>query len=308
MPNPVRRAFAWFYQQPTLLILTTMLCWAGNFIAARGVRADVPPITLAMLRWIGALIILLPFAWPHLKRDLPTILAHWRIMVLLSLFGVTGFNTLAYIGMQHTAAINGALLQSSQPVLIALVVLAVYREMPTLLQMVGVAISLIGVIYVVARGEPALLMALEFNRGDVWVLAAFASWAVYTALLRDQPPIHWQSLLAATFLLGALMLTPFWALELASGRSVNPTWAAAVAILYVTLFPALVAITCFNRAVKLVGANRVAPFFHLLPVLGSTLAILILGEHMELFHVVGFIVIMTGVAIASRHKVPGAAM
>ncbi|HSM19954.1 MAG TPA: DMT family transporter, partial [Hyphomicrobiales bacterium] len=126
MTDPVRRAFAWSYQQPMLLILTTMLCWAGNFIAARGVRADVPPITLAMIRWVGALLILLPFAWPYLKRDLPTILRRWRIMLVLSVIGISCFNTFAYIGLQYTVAMNAVLLQSAMPVLIALVVFVTY--------------------------------------------------------------------------------------------------------------------------------------------------------------------------------------
>lgn len=306
MMNPVRRAFVWLYQQPTLLALITMLCWAGNFIAARGVRADVPPVTLAVIRWTGALLILLPFAWPHLKRDWPTIRKHWRIMLVLSVFGITCFNTLAYIGLQYTVAMNALLLQSSLPVLIALIVFVGYRETPTLFQVVGVAVSLSGVVYVIVQGDFAVLRTLDLNRGDLWLLAAFLAWAIYTALLRERPPIHWLSFLAATFLAGTLVLFPFWVMELARGRSVNPSWAAAAAIFYVTLFPAVIAYTCFNRAVQLAGANRIAPFFHLVPVLGSVLAILILGERIELYHALGFALVMSGIAIASRRRVSDA--
>jgi drug/metabolite transporter (DMT)-like permease len=307
MTNPVRRAFIWTYQKPTLLILITMLCWAGNFIAARGVRADVPPITLAMIRWIGAFVILLPFAWPHLKRDLPTILRRWRIMLALSVIGITCFNTFAYIGLQYTVAMNAVLLQSSMPVMIALVVFATYREKPTLFQIIGVAVSLSGVVYVVVQGDLAVLLTLAINRGDLWIVAAMASWAVYTALLRERPQIHWLSFIAATFFLGSLVLSPFWAMEVASGRTVNPSWAAAAASFYMVLFPAVIAYICYNRAVHLAGANWVAPFFHLIPVLGSILAILILGERIQFYHALGFVLVMSGIAIASRRKVSDAA-
>jgi drug/metabolite transporter (DMT)-like permease len=306
MPNPVRRAFAWSYRQPTLLALVTMLCWAGNFIAARGVRADVPPITLAMIRWIGAFLVLLPFAWPHLKRDLPTILRHWRIMVLLSVIGISCFNTFAYIGLQYTVAMNAVLLQSSMPVLIALVVFATYRETPSLFQIIGVAVSLTGVIYVIVRGDPAVLLTLGFNRGDLWLVAAVFTWAAYTAWLREGPQMHWLSFLVATFFLGALALSPFWAMELASGRFVKPTWAAAAASFYMVLFPAVIAYICYNRAVQLAGANWVGPFFHLIPILGSVLAILILGESIRFYHALGFILVMSGIAIASWRKASGA--
>jgi len=307
MTDLVRRAFVWTYQQPVLLSLITMTCWAGNFIAARGAHTDVPPITLAVIRWAGAFLILLPFAWPYLKRDLPTILQHWRIMLVFSVFGITCFNTFAYIGLQYTVAMNALLLQSSLPVMIALFIFVIYREMPTLFQVIGVAVSLTGVLYVVVQGDFAVLKTLDLNRGDVWLLAAFAAWAIYTALLRARPPIHWLSFLAATFFLGLLILSPFWIMELMRGRTVNPSWAAVAATSYVVLFPSVIAYTCFNRAVQLAGANRVAPFFHLVPVLGSVLAILILGERIELYHIVGFALVMGGIGLASRRKVSDAA-
>lgn len=308
MTDPVRRAFAWSYQQPALLALITMLCWGGNFVAARGVHADVPPVTLSIIRWTGALIILLPFAWPYLKRDLPTLLAHWRMMLVLSVLGITCFNTFAYVGLQYTVAMNGVLLQSAMPVLIALIVFAAYREMPTLFQFIGVAMSLLGVIFVVVQGDLSVLLTLDVNRGDLWLLAAMIAWAGYTTLLRERPPVHWLSFTVATMVLGVLVLSPFWVLEMARGRSVNPSWAAAAASLYLILFPSVVAYICYNRAVQLAGANWVAPFFHLIPILGSVLAILILGERIELYHAVGFALVMGGIAIASRRKVPDAAL
>jgi len=229
------------------------------------------------------------------------------MMLALSVIGISCFNTFAYIGLQYTVAMNAVLLQSSMPVLIALAVFATYREIPTLFQIIGVAVSLSGVIYVVTQGDLSVLLTANFNRGDLWVLAAMASWGIYTAWLRESPQVHWLSFLVTTFFLGSLVLIPFWVWELAQGRTVNPSWAAAAASFYMVLFPAVIAYTCYNRAVHLAGANRVGPFFHLIPILGSILAILILGERIQFYHAIGFILVMSGIAIASRRKVSDAA-
>lgn len=300
MTNPIRRAWTWAFHQPFLLIVVTMTLWSANFVVGRGVRADVPPVTLATIRWAGAFALLLPFAWPYLKRDLPVIRQHWKVMLLLSVLGISCFNTFAYTGLHYTAAVNGLLYQSSAPIMIALAAFAIYHERPTLSQAAGVAVSLIGVMIVIVRGNIELLRTFTFNQGDLWILAGFATWGIYTAVLREKPKIHWLSFLAATFLIGVIALAPFWAYEMMSGRVIRPTWAALGASVYVVVFPSAVAYMCYNRAVELSGANRMAPFFHLIPVLGSALAVAFLGERLALYHVLGFTFVMSGIALASR--------
>lgn len=297
---PLRRAWNWLYGQPYLLATITMAFWAANFIVGRGVRADVPPVTLALIRWTGAFLVLLPFAWPYLRADLPVMLRRWRMMLALSVIGISCFNTFAYTGLQYTTAMNGLLLQSSAPILIALFVFLIYRERLNLFQALGIAVSLGGVVYIVVGGDFALLRGLEVNVGDLWVLAGFITWGIYTALLRDRPVIHWLSFLAATFFLGGLALVPFWLWEIASGRVLHFTWTALAGGVYVALFPSVIAYMCYNRAVELVGANAIGPFFHLIPVIGSLMAIVALGERIELFHLIGFAVVMAGIALASR--------
>lgn len=296
----LRRAWTWLYGQPYLLATITMTFWAANFIVGRGVRGDVPPVTLAMVRWYGAFLVVAPFAWRYLKADLPAMLRGWKMLVMLSVIGITCFNTFAYTGLQYSTAMNGLLLQSSLPIMIAVFVFAIYRERLNLFQALGIALSLAGVVYVIVHGDITRLLTLSFNIGDLWMLAGFLTWALYTALLRERPNIHWLSFLAVTFLIGVLVLTPFGAWELASGRVVNFTWTSVGGMIYVALFPSVIAYICYNRAVELAGANAIGPLFHLIPVLGSFMAIAVLGERLELYHLIGFVVVMAGIWLASR--------
>ena len=298
------RPATWLYQRPYLLLTITMMAWAGNAIAGRGARFDVPPVTLAYLRWAGAFLITLPFAWPHLKRDMAMLRAHWKIVLVLSILGVSAFNTLLYTGLQDTSALNGALIQSANPVFIALSVFLFFREPARLLQIAGIAVSLLGVLIVITRGDIAVLRDMSFNRGDLWVLASVLVWAVYTALLRLRPPLHWLSFLTATFGIGCACLTPLLIGELISGRALNPTPQAFAAIAYVAVFPSIVAYICFNRGVELIGATRAGPFMNLVPLFVAGLAFVFLGEAPQLFHAAGFALVIGGIALAARKKDP----
>lgn len=260
----------------------------------------MPPIGLAFWRWVAGFLMVLAFAWPHLRRDWPTIRRHWRIVLLLSVLGISVFNTLVYIGLGHTTAINALLVQSTMPVAILLVSFILYRERVGPLQGLGMAISFAGILTIIARGDLALLAALHLNPGDLWVAAAVLSYAGYSVLLRRAPGMHPLSLLAVTFAMGAAVLAPFYLVESMTTAPVRPDLTSILAILYVGLFPLVIAYLCFNRGVALIGANRAGPFFYLMPVIGSAMAILFLGEGFHAFHAVGAALVLGGVAIASR--------
>jgi len=283
-----------------LLLALPALFWAGNAVLGRAVAESFPPVALAQLRWLLAAAILLPFALPHLRRDRAAIRAHAGILALLAFTGITLFNTLQYLALNHTTALNVLLLQSSMPLLIAAVSFALYRDRLTPAQILGILTSLLGAVAIVTEGHPERVLGLRLNVGDAVFLVALLVYALYSALLKRRPPIHWMSLLAVTILGGAIMLLPAYAVEWLSGA--RPVWGpdTLLALAYVALLPSIVAYICFNRGVELIGPNRTGPYFHLVPLFGSVMAVLFLGEAFRWFHAAGAALILGGVALASR--------
>lgn len=295
-----RRLADALYANAYLLLSLTALFWAGNFVLGRGVHGHVPPMALAWLRWVLATALIMPFAWPHLKRDWPVIRAHWRVVLFLGVFGAGLFNTISYLSLNYTDAINAVVMQSSVPVLIVVATFVLFSDRIRPLQGLGVAISLSGVLTMVARGDPAALAAFSFNSGDLGLLAAMAIWAVYTACLRKRPEIHWLSFIAATFAVAVMLNTPLFAIEHLSGWRLHMEWRTLFAVLYVAVFPGLLAYIFYNRGVELIGANRAGVFNHLVPFFGAALAILLLGETPRLYHAAGLGLILLGVTLAAR--------
>ncbi|MCL4296545.1 MAG: DMT family transporter [Anaerolineae bacterium] len=290
------------FDQPYLLLILATLFWSGNFVLGRAVRADVPPIGLAFWRWCGGSILVLSFAWPYLKRDWEVIWQHWKIILLLSILGVASFNTLIYTGLQFTTAINALLMQSAMPVLIVLMSYLFFRETVRAVQGVGIMLSLMGVLTIVGQGSLQVLTSLTLNLGDLLVFIAVALYAAYSALLRQRPPIHPLSFIAATFIAGAVILLPFYLWENATGRVMSVDGVTLLTVAYVAIFPSILAYLCYNRGVELAGANRAGLFVHLMPVFGSLMAILFLGESLQWFHAAGILLILLGILLATRPK------
>jgi len=283
-----------------LLLTLTALFWAGNFVLARGVHGHVPPVALAWTRWILAFLIVLPFALPHLRRDWPAICEKPWLITMLAVTGVGIFNTISYIALNYATAISGGVIYSVGPALIGIIGFAVFGERLSWRQILGISISLLGVLVVVMRGDVAALFALKFNLGDLLFLAATVIWAIYTVYLRSVPQMHWLSFIAVTFFIGALVITPFFVAEHYSGWQLQFDRTTALAILYVAIFPSVIAYSFYNRGVELIGANRAGVFLYVVPVFSTLLAIALLGEKLELHHVVGFAMIFAGVTLTSR--------
>jgi drug/metabolite transporter (DMT)-like permease len=283
-----------------LLMLAPPLFWSGNFITGRAVRDAVPPVALAFWRWVGALAIALPLAWPHLRRDLPALREHWLVTLVLSATGVGAFNTMVYIGLHSTTALNAVLLQSATPLFILLWAMVLFASLPAPREAVGIAVSMAGVVVIAGEGSLDRLVSLTLNRGDLWVLGAVASYAFYTALLRHRPPVHPLSFLVASFALGTLVLVPFYLWELAAGRHIVPGAAAYAAMAYVAVFPSFLAYLAYNRGVELIGSARAGQYIHLMQVFGTVLAVGLLGERFRLFHAVGIGLIGAGLVLAQR--------
>lgn len=282
-----------------LLLSLTMLFWAGNAVVGRAVAGAVPPVTLAFWRWTGALVFVIGFAWPHLRRDRVTLLQHWRLMLVLSATGIACFNVMLYTGLRTTTVLNGVLVQSAMPLIVILWASVLLREHPSWRQISGVAISLAGVAAIAAHGDLSALRELSFNDGDLWILAGLVIYSFYTALLRWRPAVHPLSFLATTFILGVLILLPFYAWEARSGAAISGGISSYLAILYTMIFPSLIAYLCFNRGVELIGPGPAGQSAHLVPVFGCLLAVLFLGESFLVFHAVGIALIAAGILLAS---------
>ena len=291
---------SWLANQPYLLLTITALCWAGNAIVGRLAAGHIPPVTLSFLRWSFAFLIILPFAWKHLKRDWAAIRSHLGTMIILSVTGIGAFNTLQYWALEHTQALNTLLLQSAGPLFVAIWSLILLGVRLTLAQAGGIALSLTGVLVILLHGDLTALTSIEFNKGDIIFTVALAIFGLYSVLSLKRPEIHGLSFVGFTFGCGAACLIPLWIWELLSRPVMQLDTTNLLSLFYVAVFPSTVAYLCFNRGVQLIGANRAAPFFHVVPVFGSAMAMVFLGERPQLFHMIGFALVLTGVFVASR--------
>jgi drug/metabolite transporter (DMT)-like permease len=290
----------WLANQPYLLLSITALCWAGNAIVGRLAAGHIPPVTLTFLRWSLAFLTILPFAWKHLVRDWAAIRSHLGTMIVLSVTGIAAFNTLQYWALEHTQALNTLLLQSAGPLFVAVWSLILLGVRLTLAQAGGIVLSLTGVLVILLHGDLTALKSIEFNEGDIIFTGALAIFGLYSVLSLKRPEIHGLSFVGFTFGCGAACLLPLWIWELLSRPVMQLDTTNLLSLFYVAVFPSTLAYLCFNRGVQLIGANRAAPFFHVVPVFGSVMAIVFLGERPQLFHLIGFALVLTGVFVASR--------
>ena len=288
-----------FWNSAWTLLLLGNLFWAGNIVLGRGVAGMVPPIALAYWRWTGAFLIAFGFAWPHLRRDLPTLLRHWKLMLLLSATGIASFNTMSYIGLNSTTALNVLLLQSAMPLVIVVWAFALFGDRPTPRQSAGVLVSLTGVAVIASRGSVEVLRHLRLNPGDVWILVAMAIYGIYAVMLRRRPNVHPLSFLVAAMGIGSCMMLPFYLWEMAQGAVIRGGFDSYMAMAYTAVFPSFIAYLFFNRGVELIGAGPAGQSMHLMPLFGSVLAVLFLGEHLRIYHAAGISLIAAGILLAS---------
>ncbi len=290
----------WLANQPYLLLCITALCWAGNAIVGRLAAGHIPPVTLSFLRWSLAFLLILPFAWKHLVPDWGAIRARLGTMIFLSITGIAAFNALQYWSLEYTTALNTLLLQSAGPLFVAVWSLMLLGIRLTLAQAGGIVLSLIGVLVILLHGDLTALAGIEFNKGDIIFTVALLIFGLYSVWSLKRPKIYDLSFIAFTFGCGAACLVPFVIHELFTRPLMALDRNNLLTLFYVAVFPSTVAYLCFNRGVQLIGANRAAPFFHVVPVFGSIMAIVFLGERPQLFHFVGFALVLTGVFVASR--------
>ena len=289
---------------PWALLALGNLFWAGNVIVGRAILGPVPPIALSFWRWALAFCVAFGFARQNLRRDWPTLRAHWKMMVLLAATGIAFFNTAAYIGLSGTTALNVLLLQSCLPLIVLIWTLLLFKEQPNGWQLVAVAISLLGVAFVAAHGSWSALLSLQFHTADLWILAAATTYGVYIVMLRRRPDVHPLSFLQVAMGLGALMVAPFYLWELSRGARFNGGWECYLGIGYMAVFPSFISYLFFNRGVQLLGGARAGQSTHLMPLFGSIMAVVFLGESLHFYPLIGVMLIGSGIVLAQLKAQP----
>lgn len=279
----------------------TIAFWAGNSIVGRAVRAEIDPVTLALLRWIGATIVVTPLAWRGLRADLPAIRAAWKPTLALCVTGIVGFNTVLYAGLQYTSAANALLMQASVPGLVLAIAAIAFAQREPSMKVFGILLSVFGAAFTIFKGDLHAVLALRLGKGDLIVLAACLLWAIYTVLLRLAPNVRPASFLFVLFAGGALILLPV-ALIL-PGRHLELTAASIGAIAYVSVFPSVIAYFLFNASVARAGSAIAGQAIAMMPIVGALLAALLLGEALHWYHGVGIAIILAGILIAAPGRV-----
>ncbi len=285
---------------PYLILALSMLMWSGNWVVGRALRDTVPPVAMTFWRWVVAVLVMAPFALPHLKGKGAVLRRSWRLLLGLALTGGSLFQVAVYFGLHHTQTINAVLMNSAGPLFILLASWIVDGQRATLRQVVGMLISFGGVLVIMTRGHPSQLQSLHFNIGDLAIFAAMPLWAVYFIMLRRKPPeIDNLGLIFVIGVVGLALLAPAYALESLYIKAAPFSWAMTGGVLYTGLFASVGAYVCYARGTQMVGPNRAGFTMHLVPAFATVEAVLLLGEEVHLFHVIGIATILFGIWLAT---------
>jgi len=293
-----------FYGWAGLLLTLTCLFWAGNTIAGRLAVGQVTPLTLTSLRWVLVIVVLWPIYGGQVRQHWPQIRRRLFSVVLMATLGFTGFNVLYYVAAHHTTAINIGILQGSMPVFVLAGAFLAHGTRVSLVQALGVLITLAGVVVIATRGEPLAILEIELNRGDLLMLAACVLYSFYTVALRDRPQMPGAAFFTLLALIAAATSLPLVAFEAITSGLAMPTVEGLLIIAYVAIFPSCVAQIFLLRSVDLIGPGRAGVFMNLVPVFSAILAVGLLGEPFTLFHAAALVLVIGGILLAQRTPQP----
>jgi len=283
------------------LILATLF-WSGNFIVGKAASVfEIPPFTLNFYRWAFAWLILAPFTLKEILQKKDHILQNIKLILILGITSITVFNSIVYYSLNFTQVISGVLMISTIPVMIIFFSWLFKIEKTNIYQILGVIFSLLGVAIIVTKADLDNLIHLNFNKGDLWMVVAMLSWAMYSALLRKQKfKLSQLSLLQTIISAGLILLLPAYLIEMALGHRLNINLHFVLTLTYVVLFPGLASFICWIKGIVIIGSNRSGIFLHLMPIFSTVLAILIFKEKFMNFHLFGATFIIGGIFLSSK--------
>ena len=287
---------------PLVLLVLATLLWGGNFVIGRAVTGSMPPVALSFFRWCTALVVFFPFAWPHVKKEWRQIKQYWPIVLLMSITGVAGFNTLVYIALNHTTSINASLVNSMTPIMIYMLSFFMLKEHLNRNQMIGTLISIIGVLFIISKGSLANLLGFSFNIGDIVIIGGVICWSIYSIFVKQYAgKLPSYSTFFVTIALGIIMLVPFLIMELYNEQTqIIWTLSSILSVLYVGVFASIVAFISWNTAVAEMGANKAGIFLNLIPVFATLFAIIFIDERLAWFQITGGAFVVIGVYLSTR--------
>lgn len=300
--------------RPYLILVLTPLFWGGNAVAGKLALGQVDPYTLSLARWLGALLIILPFATGALRKDRPAIRANWPMLLLYGALGFTTFNVLLYVALHYTSAVNASIEQALIPAIVMLANFAIFRVRSHGLQIVGVILTFVGVAITAVHGDFGRLATMTINIGDGLVVLASLAYSAYSLLLRYRPAMNWMSFLSVTFVGAILAALVAQAIAGGSPMAFVEGFAATTGmgwliIVYTALFPSILAQLFYARGVELIGPNRASLFINLIPVFGTVLSLIVIGEPFEGYHAVTAVLVVAGIVLAEyavrRARRPG---
>jgi drug/metabolite transporter (DMT)-like permease len=285
-----------------IMLIFCSLFWSGNFIVGKFASLyEIPPLSLNFLRWLIVWIILIPFTFKDIIKNFKNIKNNFSSIFLMSITSISVFNSVVYYSLNFTQVLNGALMISTIPVLIIFISLIFKTEKINFNQILGVLFSTTGVIIIVTRLDFVKFTNLEFNKGDLWLLIAMFSWAIYSTMLRTYKiPLKNLTFISIIVSIGLIFLFPQFLFEYKHDQIIQFKLPTILIVSYVVLFAGLGAYIFWNKGVSIIGPNKAGIFLHLMPAFSSIMAIFILNEKLMHFHIIGAVVIITGIYISSK--------
>lgn len=287
-----------------IFLILAVLFWSGNFITGRYISSSIEPMQLSFYRWFFVLILLLPYILINYKNLIRGFKKDSLLLIVFGAFGIAGFNTFLYYGLQTTTATNALLINSSTPIFIILISSIIFRTLITKVQFFGVIVSTIGVLYLILKGDINHILELKFTPGDLWIVAAALDWALYSVLLKFKPKdLSSFEFLTITTIIGVIIL---YVVFISQGFTLEFSFLQnndiLYSLIYIVIFPSILSFYFWNMATIEIGANKAGQSAHLMPIFGAFLAYIFLDEVLQFYHMVGMILIALGIYLTMFFK------